>query len=241
MGVLTRANLRAEVESNLGGRTNTTRIDRQLHLAQIRIARAWNWQELVVREDRTITVTGVASADKRSTTLSAINVREILALGHSIDTTPVKLISLPQRQWDQMINQPDKLVTTAGNPTHYMAYGGAGGTILEWFPVKTVGNWTLHCQYTVWPTDFANDSAVSALDNKDDIILAACTSALFHSLGMADDGGRWFGVYRDMLRGAMEEDSYKPDVSLAPRRISEQDHGVVGDPVADPFVKRIES
>ena len=49
-GVLTRAELRSEVESNLGNRVNIpTRIDRNLDFAQERIARRDSWTQRDLR------------------------------------------------------------------------------------------------------------------------------------------------------------------------------------------------
>ncbi len=230
------SDIRSEVESNLGGRTNTTRFNRLINLAQVRIARAWNWRELQTRDTAAGPYTGVPATDKTYTGFTSLNLRELLTLVRYVGSeTPVKLTRLPQRQWDQVIAVPEN-VTGVGDPEFYMLHGDR---TVELWPVPSRA-WTMQRTYTLWPTDLALDTAESDLLNKDDIIIAMATHLAFQSLGMLEDAARWFAIYREGEKQAKEEDAEKPDLTLMNIGIADS-HRIQTTPWADPFVRSTRS
>lgn len=244
MGTLTRAELRAEVDANLGGRTLNlpstdqaaleTRINRQLHLAQIRIAREHDFSSML-RSD-TDTVPATATYTNLPTGLKEIYslVRQEASLSQS-----VKLTWVPQRQWDQLIGSASSLPT--GETTHYTLWGTAANPdgVIEWFRVPS-SSFTLQRRYSLWPADFADDSKTSQLEDVDDIIIAAATERLFQSLGEMQEAVVWNAIYRDLIDKAIKEDIHKPDKSLLPRG-ARDGAAMAYDPVRDPFVNSISS
>lgn len=235
MGTLTREELRAEIRKNTGNRPDSTdiqtRLNRLIELAQTRIARAHDWDELQLLDTKSITVVGVPATDK-VLDLSDVTVRYVHSLVRYVASeTPFKLIQMPQRQWAALHLSvgPDPDLEDA---THYVLWTPSTA---ELWPVPN-RNWTVERRLTTWPATFADDNAKSQLNNKDDLIIALVTHSFFQSLGQREDAQQWFIIYRDMLRDSIVEDQRAPDRSFVPRGIRE---GVIENtkPWADPFVK----
>lgn len=234
MGELDRDALSDEVKVNLGRPTDDTtidtRINRQLQLAQIRIARAHPWTDLYTSDNEAITATGVPG-DSIYTNFPT-NLKDIYSLRvkSTNETEARKITWVPQRQWDQLVGESSLI--SAGEVTHYTRWG----TTIEWFRIPST-NFTLYRRYTKWPTDFASGSAVSELDNKDDIIIAFTTSVLFQSIGHGEDAARWFVIANSLLTQAINEEMQKPDISRMFRGASEERGQSNIDPWRDPFVR----
>lgn len=238
MGTLSRALMRAEVLKNLGDIPDTgdttTRIDRLLHLAQLKIARMRNWVELQRSDTKSVTVTGTPATDQIHE-FTGITLREVHSLVRIVGSNqPYKLVRIPQYQWDRLVLGHDNPLTL-GDATHYMVWNGQ--VIL--YPVPNV-NFNLNRRYTIWPADFADDNAVSDLDQKDDIIIARTTHDGFQSSGQREDALQWFAIYNDTLQAAIREDSERPDEVIVNRGLAEAEDGLVSTPWADPFIKRID-
>lgn len=238
MGDLKRSELREEVEKNLGDRVETndtpvqTRLNRHLHLAQIRIARAHpdGWRELNLSDEDT--VTAAATYDDLPE-----NLRQLYSLRRKeISSHSPKLTYIPSRQWDQLLGDPSTVSSSVDEVTHYTLWGGGDGFTVEWYP-EPASDFDLIRRYSIWPADFAGDNDTSDLDHKDDVLIALATSTLFQSLGMREDAARWFFVYQDLFRQAKELDMTRPDSAIVPRGASDEQR-LVRDPVSDPFVKR---
>lgn len=232
MGTLTRSELREEVNANLGDRlanlqvnevtSVTNRLNRALNMAQVRIARAHNFRELyVVDQDAaapaTVTYTGLPST-----------LKDIYSLGRITGATElVKIVYVPQRQWDQLLGgQPLR----TGDVFHYTRWGTS---LLEWYKVPTA-TFTLLRRYSKWPANFANDNAVSDLARKDDILIAFTTSWLFRSLGQLEESVGWHAEGQALLQAAVVEDQAQPDADMIPRGASAESRGSF-DRVTDPF------
>lgn len=236
MGTLTRLELRTEVLKNLGDRPDDTehqtRANRLLELAQVRIAREHDWEELRRLDTKSIIVTGTPATDK-FISLTDVTLRKLHSLIRYVGSEqPIKLVELPSRQWAQLELSASASEEIQRDPTHYVHW--AKGTV-ELYPIPN-RNWTVQRRYTIWPTPFVDDNAVSDLDFKDDMLIALTTHNWFHSLGMAEDAALWFGISSDMLRNAIKDDERQPDKSFIPRSVKEGDLRS-RDPVADPFVK----
>lgn len=239
MGDLNREELRNEVKGNLGRSTNDAineRVNKQLHLAQIRIARAHPWTEMYTQDTKSV----LASAGSTYTDFPT-GLKDIYSLrvATSSDTVSTRLIWVPQRQWDELIGESSLQPT--GDVTHYTRWGST----IEWFRTPSE-NFTLYRRYTTWPVDFTSNPAggqdvnVSELDNKDDIIISLATSTLFHSLGAVEDAASWFGLAGSALGLAIQEEMQKPDISRVPRRGSgDADVSRVGNYWSDPFVRGV--
>jgi len=241
MGTLTRAILRAEVLSNLGNIPDsgdtTTRINRLLDLAQLRIARAYDWKSQETIHVAAIT-TGTPAADQLFAFIPSGSptplIRKIHTAMRRVGTdTPFKLIRVPMRQWSQL-GLGSESPLTLGAATHYLLRDSGTFTF---YPTPDA-NWTLTIRYTTWPQPLANDNTASSLDFQDDMLIALTTHNAFQSLGQREDAVQWFAIYSEMLQSSIREEAEEPDMAILNRGLSERDSGVIIDPVSDPFVRR---
>lgn len=233
MGTLTRAQLRSEVNKNLGDPESsdsgaTARLNQILNFAQLQIARRRDYQEMRTRDSASITVTGTPATDKLYTH-GISNLRKLFWLIRQVGSDRgVKLVRLLDRQWAQLLTPPDAYGTS-----DTLAYIEASKTQLEWFPVPGQ-NFTLYRAYSKWPTTLSAEGTPSDLDNKDDLIVAKATHFAFQSTGAREDAATWFAIARNLERDAILEDKRQPDRSAVPRGISEANL-IATNPVSDPF------
>jgi hypothetical protein len=245
MGTLTRAELQSEVSKNLGGLLDNLsgadltaakeRINRHLELTQIRMARVRDFQELRKRDSDPVTITGTPATDQYYTNLPS-TLRKVFAFIRQIGTDRGhKLTFWPHRSWDQLVTTPSEIST--GDADIYTAWRDSSRAIqMELYPVPSQ-NWTLLRRYSVWPTPFANDNAVSDFDAKDDIIIAWTTEWMFRSMGETEDHNEWRGVRMELLDTARKDDMSEPDISILPRGQS-VDVEFGPNYWVDPFVRR---
>lgn len=243
---LTRANFREEVDKNLGGRVATqdpsyTRLDRHLDLTMTRLGRAHEWKEMFRADTDTVTYTGAPATDAIYSNLPT-NTKEIHGLMRykSGDTQVQVLGRLPSRQWDQLIGKAQTL--PIGDVTHYMVWNRtpsnpAGTPVIEWYRVPDA-TFTLYRRLSLWPVMGVGVAGVAGLINKDDLIIADCTHALFQSLGEREEAAVWYSIARDLFEKAKAEDLTRPDLDIIPRGLSAAD--ITGpDYWTDPFVRGV--
>ena len=242
-GDLTRAEMRSEVLANLGNRpadtNNTTRVNRLLDLAQVRIAREYNWSELEVTDSALVAISGTPALNRSYTAFQTIDLREIHTLSvATTDDREWKLTQYPRWQFEQLFPAISAAVNVAAGDDFPLYYTVVGKDTILWWPEAKV-QFTLWRRYTKWPLKFANDNAKSDFTFKDDIIIALTTHSAFLSLGQGEDSAVWFAVYRDLITKAIIEEGQTPDLDLINRGLTAGPEGVIAtDPVADPFVRR---
>jgi hypothetical protein len=158
------------------------------------------------------------------------NLKDIYSLGRLVTATEiVKIVYVPQRQWDQLLGgQP----TQTGDVFHYTRWGTS---LLEWYKVPTA-IFTLLRRYSKWPAEFANDSAKSNLERKDDVLIAFATSWMFRSLGQLEESVGWHAEGQALLAAAIVEDQSQPDADMIPRGASAGGQWN-SDRVTDPFAE----
>lgn len=215
MGDLTRAELREEVQANLGNRTDDpspSRVDRSLHIAQTRIARrkGWNFNELDRSDSVSVTVSGDVSADLTYDGFPS-NLRGTYSLRRrDSDGLVYRIRAVPPRLWDRTLASSTNV--TREWPVFYTMWNKT----VEWHPVPNAA-FTLLRRYSIWPTDFVDDNAVSDLDKKDDAIVALTTHMLFQGLGRLEDSARWFVIFNNIMGEHGPEDKISPDFEFTPQ------------------------
>lgn len=230
MGTLTLTDLKAEITSSHGGRTDIApRLTRVLNLSQMRIARINLWEDLESLNTSFSTVSGNRYVD-----ISAANPHEVLSVVLVDGTSSKKLTRRVYRQLDKIQPYPEAQAT--GKPDAYEVFAKK----IELFRIPDAG-YPLRIRLSVWPTAFvdASPSAVSDLDMKDDMLIALTNSWLFLTLGKSEDAQKWWNIYRQMLSSAVSEESRLPDMDFVLGAGSAR--GLESDtPWANPFVRSIE-
>jgi len=208
MGTYQLSTLRSDVRSNLGNRTDITdtEIDRAINLAQMRVARRWLWEELERSYDATLPDTGDAEADKKISFDN--NFREVYSFRLIIgEGQSRKLTQLPPRQFDASIPEPEYYARR--KPLYYTVWNN----VAEVWPVQD-DTYKAIVRASVWPNELVNDSDLSELDRKDDILIAFATSWLFEQKGFSEESTKWFRIGRSMLENALSEEETLPDREL---------------------------
>ena len=232
MGTLTQTELQDEVRSALGGRTDLdSRMTRGLNLSQMRIARLSRWEELEAIYTGSTAYTGTPADDKFLALPT--NLRDVYSVRLIDGTNSRKLTRLTNRIWDRRIPAPEALAT--GRPRYYTLHRN----VMEFWKVPDAA-YSVTIRAVEWPTAFTTSdlSAVSDLDQKDDMIIALTTSWFYMTLGNEEMANKWWRIYRNMAIAAGAEESEKPDLDVLPNA-GVSSGGTPGDYYADPFVTSV--
>lgn len=243
MGDLTRAELRTEIDKNLGSKLQglsgsdltdaQDRIHRAIRQSELRIARGRSLKELNYSDSVTVTVSGTPSLDAFFSDFPQ-NWKDIYSLRwqDASDGRAHKLTYRTPRQWDRLYGVSYELTT--GIPKFYTVSKDENGAWqLEFHPAPSTES-TLFRRYSVWPAQMTQDTNTSTLEYVDDLIIAWTTEWLFQSSGEIEDAQRWRAVRRELLGGVILEEAESPDVSILPGMDSET-KGPSISPWEDPF------
>lgn len=236
MGDLTLAELQEEINANLGDRGSDddpglTRITRHINLVQRKIARAYNFQEMQVEDEVTITPTGTLAADAIYVIEEAARLKDLYSLVRVGPGSTVvwKLRRLSQMRWAKLIG--DAKQYSVGDPTHYLHR--PKGTI-RWYRIPDT-EFTLVRRYTQWPADLSTSTEYSSFEKKDDLIINWATYELFSSLGEQADAARYLQKTRITWVDAISEEGNKPDLVMVPEVLQGDSGEYQVDPWLDPF------
>jgi hypothetical protein len=212
MGTLTETELETEIKDATGNRDELTqsKIIISMNLCQQRIARISRWEELNAVATGSLTYTGNKTTDKFFTLPSGIRDIFSFILLDTADEVASKLIRRSMAWWDKNISATQYFDT--GMPEVYL-----------WFEKTKVEFWRVidkvydyQIRYCKWPTAFSasSPSAVSDMDEKDDMIVSLTVSYIFSKLRMLEDAGRWFTIFSSQLKDASIEEAEKPDMDI---------------------------
>ena len=235
MGTLTLAELKEEVRANFGNRTDLdTRLTRVLNLAQERLARMRDFEEMQVTTTTTLSYTGVPATDVIGTLPDvAPYIREIHSVLLKDGTMSRKLRRVLTRTWDRVITDP-AAIGAAEHPVMYQIWNFRAGTFEVYPPPNKT--FTLQWRLTQWPTPLSGDTDVSIFRFKDELLIELATVYLGNQLGKEDDASKHWKKFRELFAEALEVDAQNSDVEVMPTSASGQ--GTL--PMnywQDPFVK----
>ncbi len=209
MGMLTKAEIKTELRGNLSNRTDLdSRLDIMIDLAQTRIARVHDFNELHILRTSDVLTLG----DKFFTLPTDDEIRQMYSVRIiSGDGRSRKLIKVLARSWDKKIPEPEFYAT--GYPSHYTMWER---TKIEVWRVPDVA-YTMHLRYSKWPTRISilSDSTALDFDRMDDIVIQLATSLAQHSIGRREKAKEAFGIYSGMLREATQQEDTDFDLAMA--------------------------
>ena len=233
MGTLTLDDMKDEMRSSLGGRTDiNARLTRILNLAQMRIARKHRWEELENLYTNTTAFTSTPADDKYLAMPS--NLRDVYSIRLLDGANSRKLVRVPNRSWDKRIPSPEYFAT--GRPSLYTLRRN----IMEFWKVPDAA-YSLEAFGISWPTVFvdATPTAVSDLDQKDDMLITLAMSWTFMTLRNREEAARWWAIYANMMNDAVDEEVEKPDLDF-PVGLKLDTGQIGGEYYRDPFVKSVD-
>lgn len=237
MSLLTLADLKTEIKSGLGGRTDLdARMNSIVDLAQLRLARLKDFDELRQIESVTATITATAADDKVITfpALTNARIRKIYSLRRfapSDETLTGKLKKVLTKKWDEVIPEPE--FWARGWPTHYTVWEN---NKFELWKVPDIA-YIFQIRLSRWPQKVSVTGEGNSIDleNVDDLIIHLCLSYAYWSLGRTDRAKDFFGIYRGLAKDALIEDDTDMDQAMAGVKFP-QDTFQGSSGVDDPFV-----
>jgi len=265
---LTAANLVTQVKANLGNRTDKTDANllEWLNLAQTRMARRHNWNELHLTTSQTIDPLTSASTfvDGGGTIANYKTYNQkpgtsIISTGHTGET-----ITYGNGGLKAMESVRVSFGDTDGGPytrSYMLSYLGrrqfrrlipnpeSSVAIEGYQTVFTEENEQLYLYkipnrkylieigYFSWPAALV--TSPSDFDGKDDILINLATSIGFHSLGMKESGVQYYAMSEALIQDAIAEDEATPSHVITGKGTSASTTGLGGDPWNDPFVSSI--
>ena len=237
MSLLTLTELKAEIKAGLGNRTDLDiRMDSIVDLAQLRLARLKDFDELRQIETATAAITATAADDKVITfpTLTNARIRKIYSLRRfapADETLTGKLQRVLTHKWDEVMPEPE--YWARGWPTHYTVWEN---NKFELWKVPDIA-YTFQIRLSRWPKKVSVTGAGNPIDleNVDDLIIHLCLSYAYWTLGRTDRARDFYGIYRGLAKDALIEDATDLDQAMAGVKMP-QDSFQGSDGVDDPFV-----
>ena len=238
MSILTLAEIKTEISKSFASRGDIdSRLNNVIDLAQLRISRTHDFDELRQSASVNTVVTNSAIADKIISfpSLTDSRIRKVYSM-RLIDpngTIPArKLRKVLAKRWDIDIPEPE--FYSRGPSTHYTVY--EKNQFELWRVPDAV--YTISIRVSRWPKQAVDTGEGNVLDleNVDDLIINLAISYIYHSLGRTDKGRQFFAIYRGLAKEALIEDDTDYDGSMA---------GISADNILgtrgydDPFVRSI--
>lgn len=216
MSILTLAEIKTEIKQGLGGRADLdTRMDNIIDMAQLRIARLHDFDELRMKTEFTNSITADAETDKVISFPSLANtrIRKVFSLRRKVSGSLLagKLKRISAKKWDEVIPEPEYY--SRGYPTHYMWYANSE---FELWRVPDVA-YTFVLRVSRWPyqVSVTGEGNPIDLENVDDLVINLCLSYCFHSLGRNDKAREFYGIYKGLAKEALIEDTTDLDQAMA--------------------------
>ena len=227
---LTLGDIKREVKASMGNRDDLdARMNQIINLSQTRLARTYDFSEMLREEDFTVGSTAVPDDDRRITVPAGLKDMHSIFL---IDgTNSRKLEYITTRKWDQSINLQQMELT--GRPAKYTRFNDE--YILWKIPDET---YTIRMRYSKWPAELVKETDKSDFNHKDDLIIMLALIWGFQSLGELERANHAFSVYKTLLQEAINEDDTQVDRVIAPNNPETGFNSIrLGQTWRDPFVR----
>ena len=190
---------------------SSAQITRYINLAQIRVARAHDFQELRELSSVTLGYTGVAATDKvidLPTLLGTSLFRDVYDFVIVDGSNSLRLEALTPQGYDAQIPYPEQFAT--GRPTVYSVW--TAESVLLWRVPDEA--YDAKIRWLRWPTPLANDADVVDFDNKDELLIHL-TLSFVQSLRLENERSLYhWQIYQRLLTEAIAEDRRKPDLLI---------------------------
>lgn len=233
MGTLTLTELKDEVRAALGNRTDlNSRLTRFLNLAQQRLARIYDFEELQGIQEDTFTYNGTNS-DKTFDLPTGF--RDIYAIKVIDGLQSLKLEQIPQRRWNKVIPAPQALARD--RPRMYSIWGLQA----QLWPLPNAA-YDREIWYTRWPTALSDSTLTATSDykEKDEVLIELALVYAYNSLGKVEEAQAHWSRARGLLLEAVNTDSDKPDIDFRPGPGTEAVQAAMpGEYWNDPFIRQV--
>ena len=200
---------RSLIGTTRSGATHNSILDEMYEWAQLRIARAYSFPELDVRDTTTADTVSATMSYSFSTLFGAsARVKDILSVVLEDGTSSVRLKRWLQRDFYRRFPYPEG--ETNRKSTIYTRVGDN----LHLFPVPD-GAYDIHTIYSKWPTRATGDSSNSDYNDKDDLLIAGTIAEYFRHLQEKNEATYWDSVFvmklKDSLKSVVHPKDWEPE------------------------------
>ena len=170
----------------------------------MRLARFFDFEEMISLDDLTIAYTGVKLTD------ASISLPTYTRDVHSIsviDGDDYYIVEpIDRRTWkDRYFNA---IVSgTTSRPTQYCVFSNK----IEVFPAPDKA-YSSKLRRSKWPADLITDESKSELNQKDDLLIALTICWTLYHLNNTDRANAYWAVFRSMVKEAIDSQTSKPDL-----------------------------
>lgn len=231
MGTLTLTELQDEVRSGMGGRVDlNTRLTRFLNLAQQRLARMHDFDEMETTS--TVSLSNTGAATDGDITLPTL--RELHSIRVEDGSRSRKLVQKSPRWWDKMLPMPD--YHSRDIPSIYTIWNN---TVFVFpLPEKSYTN-LVRLRWTKWPTALSVGATPSEFREKDELLIELAISYAYRSLGNPEEAAKHEAIVRRLFNEADTIDRDKPDLEQV-GDASQGSQTAPQDYWRDPFVRSVD-
>ena len=205
MGTLTLGDIRSQTKLALGNREDLDEhINSLINTCQMRLARFFDFEEMISLDDLTIAYTGVKLTD------ASISLPTYTRDVHSIsviDGDDYYIVEpIDRRTWkDRFFNA---IVSgTTSRPTQYCVFSNK----IEVFPAPDKA-YSSKLRRSKWPADLSTDESKSELNQKDDLLIALTICWTLYHLNNTERANAYWAVFRSMVKEAIDSQTSKPDL-----------------------------
>ncbi len=218
MGALTLAELKTGVRDHFSGRTDKdTRLTQLLNIAQIRLVRDHDFEEMKGQTTLEPAFTGTLATDKFIAIPSTV--KEIFSVAVIDDSAGYPVTQKAGRTFAKEIPYNEEWSTN--RPRICRRWGLSN---LEVWPIPDQA-YVYPYLYSSWPTDLSSESGVSDISKKDDLLILLTAMWLAVEIDRPDRANYLFAIFQNEYKNAVREDEKKPDLEIAGYRAGVGGHG----------------
>lgn len=204
---LTRAQITAKAADSMGrslsattksGATVQSILDEMYEWSQLRLARAYSFLELDVRDTTTADTTADTFTYSFTTLFGAsARVKDVLSVVIEDGTQSVKLTRWLTRRFRKDVPYPE------GESTRKPSIYSRIGNNLELFPVPDA-TYDIHTIRSKYPARATGNDSYSDLEYKDDLLVVGTIAEFFNFYQEFDDSIKWDAVWKNKLKDVLK-------------------------------------
>jgi len=205
MGTLTLGAIRSQIKLALGNREDLDEhINSLINTCQMRLARFFDFEEMISLDDFTVAYTGVNLTD------ASISLPTYTRDVHSISiidgdnyyiVAPIDRRTWKERYFNAIVSG------TSSRPTQYCIFAST----IEIYPAPDQA-YAAKLRRSKWPVDLSTDESKSELSQKDDLLIALTICWTLYHLNNTERANAYWAVFKSMVREAIDSQTVKPDL-----------------------------
>jgi len=205
MGTLTLGDIRSQIKLALGNREDLDEhINSLINTCQMRLARFFDFEEMISLDDFTVAYTGDNLTD------ASISLPKYTRDIHSISVidgdsyyvvSPIDRRTWKARSFNAIVSG------TTSRPTQYCIFAST----IEIYPAPDQA-YSAKLRRSKWPKDLSTDASTSELSQKDDLLIALTICWTLYHLNNTERANAYWAIFKSMVKEAIDSQTVKPDL-----------------------------